>query len=430
VELTAEDVRWALDRTLAFGALGAWRWKQLAGLESSADVSVLDRYTLRLRLRRPHPYLDAYFFSATPMLTDSTTILAAGAAPDSWGSTWLSENNVAGFGPYRLVDLDSARMEFSARDDYWDGPFPAPGISVESVGSRGEALAELDSKAPVYLVGLRCDEVESLGNREDLLKVRSVGGHTSIEMNYHRAPFDDVRVRHALCHATPYGELIDKGLLGWARPWRSPLTTFDAGYTDRFWAYEPDFARATSLLRAAGYGSGFATALYVPNRPDAERLGALLVAAYARIGVELTVRYLETLPVGWVPPLYLRMECGHNFNEPSYDLAHDYVTIDPILPAPGMSVGIGTWFPRYIGSPELENRYRDLLLSETVDDREARITEFQKWVVEFAPSIFVAENIQVNVANSRVGAWVGDHTNRLVQTMQFQNCGTSYLPQA
>jgi hypothetical protein len=95
-----------------------------------------------------------------------------------------------------------------------------------------------------------------------------------------------------------------------------------------------------------------------------------------------------------------------------------------------MSVGIGTWFPRYIGSPELENRYRDLLLSETVDDREARITEFQKWVVEFAPSIFVAENIQVNVANSRVGAWVGDHTNRLVQTMQFQNCGTSYLPQA
>lgn len=144
----------------------------------------------------------------------------------------------------------------------------------------------------------------------------------------------------------------------------------------------------------------------------------------------MTLRDMRELPDGWTPPMYLRMECGHNFNEAVYDIAHDYVPLSGLAPGSAVREGIGSWFPRYPGSRLFEDKYRRVLDSATAPERRQRARDLQRTITRFAPCIFLAENLQINACTAAMAEWATDYSRRVVQTLQFQNCGTAYLPQA
>ncbi len=425
-ELGAEDIKWILERAFALNTFAAYRWGQIAGLPDAHDsIRVVDGHTLSFRLRAPNPHFATFFFSATPMIVDSAAIRSHATKADPWGTSWLSERHVAGFGPYGLDTIAPDTVAFSARPDYWGGSPRTSRVVAYRVGSRAEALSALDSREPAYVAGVRPDEIGVLRARSNVVISASWGGHTYIGMNYARPPFDDVRVRRALSCVTPYEAIVDKGFLGFARRWHGPVPSFDAWYADTPRDSAGGRRQAKALLAEAGYGAGFRTALYVGDRPDVHRIVEILVPAYREVGVELEIRNMNTVPAGWCPPLYLRVECGHNHNEPVYDLAHDYMPINPVLPAPGGWGGTDTWFGRYPGSRMLEDMYRTILVAPTSSDRRERCLKMQQAVVDFAPVVFIAENIQLNAANR---GWAHDYSDRLVQALQFQNCNSNYLP--
>ena len=126
--------------------------------------------------------------------------------------------------------------------------------------------------------------------------------------------------------------------------------------------------------------------------------------------------------------MYLRTECGHNISEAVYDFAHDYVPINPVLPAPGGLGGVDTWFGRYPGARELEDAYRSVLLARTHRKRQDMYMSAVRMVREFAPVIWLAENLQVNATSGSGAVLAGRFDSRLVQALQFQNCGSVYLP--
>src|SRR6185312_17227206 len=98
------------------------------------------------------------------------------------------------------------------------------------------------------------DETAALLGREDLSVIRTWAGHVSVEIDFTVAPFDDPRVRHALAHATPSDRIIKDGLLGLAKPWKSPVKSISQWYSDRAWDYGFDIVKARTLLAAAGHG--------------------------------------------------------------------------------------------------------------------------------------------------------------------------------
>lgn len=426
-ELTTDDVKWAFEKVFALNTHGAYRWGQMGGLDGPDDLDVVDKYTLRFKLRAPNPHLPAFLFCAAPLIVDSAEVRRNSTQSDPWGVGWLSTRQVAGFGPYTLEQFERDRMTFKGRDDYWAGPPPVTSVIVERVKSRAEALAALDQSEPAYVVGLRCDEAIALRGREDVFMSASWGSHAYLGMNYNRAPFNDVRVRQALSYATPYGDVIKDGFLGLARPWRGPIPTYDSWFATSYWQYETNKKRAKELLAAAGYGTGFETALYVPMRPDILRVAEILKAAYMDVGIDVELRDVSKIPGGRYPTFYLRAECGHNINEPVYDIAHDYALIDPILPSAHARGGIDTWVGSYPGSPALEDMLRDVLLAPTSQERLERCVRIQHAIVDFAPVVFLAENLQINAASRAAGEWMVNNQNRVVQALQFQNCGTGYV---
>jgi ABC-type transport system substrate-binding protein len=426
--LCAEDVKRTFDKAFALGTVGAYRWGQIVGLEDSSSVKVTGPSNIEFQLRSPNPHFPSFLFSGTPMVTDGRMLERHAAAHDPWAAEWMAAGNVAGYGAYDLEAASTDEIRFSARSYHWDEIEQPSRVAVTSIRSRRDALKMLDEPEPTYVVGLRSDEALALREKSNIWLNCSWAGHTYVSMNYNRPPFDDIRVRQALSYATPYREVIERGFLGLARPWRSPLSVFDAWYSDEHWTFHTNVSRARELLIEAGYSDGLTLNLYVPLRSDLIRVGELLRAAYALIGVMVELRDMSMVQPGWHPTFYLRAECGHNVNEPVYDIAHDHVLVKPLVNEGAVPEYVDTWFGAYPGSREFEGMYRAILLAPSDAERHWHCEQMQAAVVAAAPIIFLAENLQISAGNSAAPPQLRDFRNRVVQALHYQNANTSYLP--
>jgi ABC-type transport system substrate-binding protein len=422
-ELSAENIAWVYDKIDAQGVMAAWRWRQVVGVER---VEAIDHRTLRYYLRNPYPTFPNWLLSVSPNMVDSTAIRANSTAEDPWGIAWLNKH-VAGFGAYGLTEMDAEHLSFEPRIGHWTSPPDAP-LEVRKVATRSEALGLLDEARPVVLAGLTPDETVRLLPRDDLTLMRTWAGHISVEIDFTLAPFDDIRVRHALAFATPTAEIIADGLLGQGRAWRSPVKSISQWYSEDAWHYDFDIARARALLKEAGHGNGLRSDFYVASRPDSLRMAEIIVAAWRQAGIELVLRDLAEAPPGWLPPLFLRTECGHNLSEPIYDIAHDYAAMNPIFPLPGGPPHVGNWAPRWKKNDAATESFGALLCECDRNEKRRRFSELQSWLTDFGSSVFIAEGHQSIVGNRHVPKKLLSPQDRFFQALNHQNCTTGYLP--
>lgn len=423
-ELCADDILWLFSKCFNHQTLGSWRWRQSVGLE---EVAVLGPRTVRYKLRAGFEHFPNWLLSTTPNIVDSREIGRHVNDGDPWGISWLNAN-VAGFGAYDLEAIDAGGMTFAARSDYWMGRPPIGEVELRAVDTRPDGLALLDTSAPVVVVGPDPDELSKLIKREDLAVERVWAGHLSVEIDFTAPPFDDIRVRHALGLATPYAEIIDKGLLGFGRPWRSPVKGVSQWYEPSFWKYDTNLDQARQLLTDAGYGDGFDSDFYLRSRPDCDRIAQILQSAWRKIGVNITIKPTRSIPTGSMPPLHLRTECSHNLSEPIYDIAHDYVVIDPILPPPGGPKGAGLWRPRWERNDAIIEMFQAMLMESDKETKRVLFMAMQEKIVHFYSSIFLAENQHALVCNSNVPREFYHPGTRFFQALQYQNCTSNYLP--
>jgi hypothetical protein len=124
--------------------------------------------------------------------------------------------------------------------------------------------------------------------------------------------------------------------------------------------------------------------------------------------------------------LVLRTECGHNFNEPVYDISHDYIPTQPVVPDASGRVGVESWLSGYSTSSDFDRMYREILLAPNAAERKRRTVNMQDAIIGFAPFVYLAENLHVNVSN-HASPSMRDYGSRPVQALQFQNCNTSYI---
>ncbi len=422
-ELRAEDIAWVYDKIGAQGVMASWRWRQVVGVDA---VEAVDAHTLRYRLRNPYPTFPNWLLSVSPNMVDSRAIKEAATADDPWGVEWLN-GHVAGFGAYDLAAMHADHLRFTPRPGHWSHPVNAA-VELRKVGSRAEAIALLSEKRPVVLAGLSPDEAVELLARDDITVLRTWAGHNSVEIDFTQPPFDDARVRHALAFATPTDRIIAEGMLGQGRPWRSPVKGISQWYSDASWHFGHDVAKARELLRAAGHGAGLRSDFYLARRPDSERIAGIIAEAWRQAGIELVMRDIAEAPPGWLPPLFLRLECAHNLSEPIYDLAHDYAAMNPIFPLPGGPTHVGNWAPRWKKNEAAVERFSALLCECDRTAKRQRFDELQSWLTEFGSSVFLAEGQQVMVANRHVPAALLSTEGRFFQALNHQNCTTNYLP--
>lgn len=288
--MTAEDVKFTLDRITVEGAMGNGQTsprKGLMGPVQSVELTAPD--TVRITLSEPWPLLPAMLpFQEVVSKAFTEKVGTEGLATQAMGS-----------GPFRLVEWrkgDSIIME--RFDGYYGGAAGIPPVGPACVERAiFKVIPETASRVAALLAGevhiinelppFSINQVKSSG----VADVMTVNGTRSffLAMNNQGEIFDDIRVRQAVAHAIDKRLLVDRILGGNAAVIDGILSPDAFGKNTDLPSYGYDPERAKALLAEAGYPDGIDVTLDVEGafRDTAEALASLLTRAGIRTRVEV-----------------------------------------------------------------------------------------------------------------------------------------------
>jgi peptide/nickel transport system substrate-binding protein len=263
-ELTAEDVKFTYDRFLTEKA------NPLRFMLDPVDrVEVVDRYTVRFRLKEPFVWL-------VNMLANPTgTWIVAREVVDRYGDLKKPETAI-GTGPFMLERYEpNVKAVFRRHPEYFVSGLPwIDGVEWmvledESVQLAAYRTGQLDC-APWHQWVVRQQDLAALKKSHPQLVYRDFLSNVThgIYMRTDKPPFNDVRVRRAIAHAVDRQAVIDAVFLkGEPSPgisrglpeWSPRIDELGPGAK----YYRHDVKEARRLLAEAGHANGLRTQLNV-----------------------------------------------------------------------------------------------------------------------------------------------------------------------
>lgn len=289
--LTAEDVKFTLDRLTQDNAMNGQTSPRKDLLGPISSVTIVDPQTIRIQLSSPWPILPA-------MLPFQE--LVRKAFVEKVGANGMA-TQVDCVGPFKLVEWrrgDSIIMERFA--DYYGGSPEIPPVGparVDRVIFR--IIPENSSRVASLLAGevdiinelpvASMKQVEASGRAKVM---RANGTRTFfVALNTAKKPFDDPRVRKALNHAVDRKLIIERVLNGTAVPLNGVLSPQAFGFNASLPEYAYDPARTKALLAEAGHATGFS--LTIDTEGAFKDVAEAIASMLQRAGIKATVQVWE-----------------------------------------------------------------------------------------------------------------------------------------
>jgi len=205
-----------------------------------------------------------------------------------------------GTGPFYLVDYQKdAVIRYKAHPGYFKGKAPiddlvysiTPDASVRWQKTKAGECHVMPYPNPADLEAIRKDPNIELMSQPGL----NIG---YLAFNTTKKPFDDKRVRQALNMAINKKAIIDAVYLGAGVAAKNPIPPTMWSYNDDVKDYPFDPEAAKNLLAAAGLANGFETDLWAmpvqrPYNPNARRIGELMQADLAKVGIKAEIKSFE-----------------------------------------------------------------------------------------------------------------------------------------
>src|SRR5271169_1704661 len=265
--VTAEDVKWSLDRIVTAPILG--KAQLLTGSMTSADqFKVIDRLTFEVTLPKPDKLALPNLATVYPIIINSKLAKANATAEDPWAIAWLKEHT-AGSGAYVIESFKPGEQVIMKRSEAWNRRTPEKAASFKRVivqtvpepATRANLVERGDAD---ITVDLQASDVQALETK-GMLKVISTPQYNSvtfISMNNTIPPFDNINVRRAIAFALPYDDMFKAALFGRGAPlfgatWPDGQPTSGAYPIPQ--PVKLDLNRAKEFLKAAGMPDGFST---------------------------------------------------------------------------------------------------------------------------------------------------------------------------
>ena len=127
----------------------------------------------------------------------------------------------------------------------------------------------------------------------------------ALYLNHNEKPFDDIRVRQALCYAVNVQEIIDFVCDGYGVPVGSSMCpAFKKYFVEELSSYyTQDVEKAKQLLTEAGYPDGFTMTITVPsNYPQHVQAAQVLAQQLQAVGITAELKQVEWGT--WVSDVY------------------------------------------------------------------------------------------------------------------------------
>ncbi|GBU13805.1 glutathione ABC transporter periplasmic binding protein [Enterobacterales bacterium] len=248
------------------------------------SVTKVDDSTVLFTLKKPYP-------AFLNLLTTGASLMVSPTA-DKAGTL---DSKAVGTGPYKMAQYKTGEFVLEEKyPGYWGNKTAGPDdlkwtwSAEPSVMNMALQAGEADVINPVP------PQFATLLKNNPKFQLHESPGSAVfwVALNTDLKPLSDVRVRQALNFATDRAGLVRAIMSGFAIPANSPLAPVTAGYDKTLDPYPLNLEKAKALLKEAGVPDGFTMSIAVQGQ-DA-RIGQVLQSMWAKIGVKLDVRQMES----------------------------------------------------------------------------------------------------------------------------------------
>lgn len=244
--VTVDDVVWSIQRCAdAEGGSSL-----VESFSAVTDVTALDDKTVAITIAEP----DNEFFS----------YLTAAILPRDYDG---QDTAPVGTGPFKYVSRSAQDNVVLERfEDYWGVPAKLDKVTFKIMENPDSILMSLQSGAVDLCAHMTSARASQLGDDFNIAE-GTMNLVQALYLNHAEKPFDDVRVRQALCYAVDRQQILDLAFDGYGSLIGSSMYPafgkyFDDSLTDY---YAHDVEKAKALLADAGYPDGFDMTITVPS---------------------------------------------------------------------------------------------------------------------------------------------------------------------
>ena len=327
---TTEDVLYSFETCAAT----SWTSAVVEALSAVTDLRAEGNQVI-VTLNAPNPDFLSY--------VSSVSIVPAGYDQQA--------TQPVGTGPFKFVSRSvQENIILERHEDYYGTPAYLDRVTYRIYEDSNALFTALNSGALDLVAHLTSDQVSNLTNGYEVLE-GTMNLVQALYLNHAVEPFNDVRVRQALCYAVDVDAMLALTADGHGTKVGSsmyPAFTkyFDASLAD---AYPHDVEKAKALLAEAGYPDGFSFTITVPSnyQPHVDT-AEVLVEQLSQVGITAQIdlvdwntwledvygnRNFETTVVGFdssilnASGMLARWVTGSdqnmiNYSDPDYDAAY------------------------------------------------------------------------------------------------------------
>jgi len=286
------------------------------------------------------PLVAAFSVIQSVEAADSRTVVIKLSEPDNEFLSYMTTAIIpkdykdeatapVGTGPFKFVSRtaqDSIVLE--KFDGYWGTPAYLDKVTFKIIENADALLLALQSGSVDLCVHLTPTQVSQLGSGDYNIEEGTMNLAQALYLNNAQAPFDNEKVRQALCYAVDKQQVLDLAFDGYGTPIGSsmyPKLTkyFDDSLTDY---YTQNIDKAKQLLKDAGYPDGFSMTITVPSnyQPHVDT-AKVLVEQLKAIGVTATIQPVDWNT--WVSEVYT----NRNFQSTVVGVDASYMTARAML---------------------------------------------------------------------------------------------------
>jgi peptide/nickel transport system substrate-binding protein len=297
--VTAEDVKWSLDRTVLAKSLAPPQMTT-GSLFKADQFKIVDAHTLTVTLDKPDRLALANLCVPYAIMINSKLARQHATADDPWAMEWMKTNTAAS-GAYIVESHKPGESTVLRRNEKWVGgaggalPFFRRIIlqTVPEPATRANLIEHGDADLAIDLAASDIPSIEKSA-KSKVASIPQTNGFTHISMNTLMPPFDNPKVRQAVAAALPYEDMFKATIFGrgvrlYDGTWSGMPP--DSSFPQRI-PNKTDPARAKQLLTEAGFPNGFSTsfAFSTGQAATAEPLAALLKEALGKVGIQVDIQ--------------------------------------------------------------------------------------------------------------------------------------------
>lgn len=305
--------------------------------------------------------------------------------------------NPVGTGPFKFVSyspLESFVVEKNA--DYYGTPAYLDKVTFKIYASSDAAFLELMA-GKVHIFPYLTEEQATQLSQKYSIEVGTMNLVQALFLNNGAAPFDNVNVRQAFCHAINRQEILDMLSGGRGTLINSGMTPGLASYyNDGIAGYEYNPEKARLLLAEAGYTDGLEVTITVPSNYQYHMDTAqVIVEQLKKAGVTVKIEPVEWAT--WLSDVYKGREyqatvVGLDFNLAPSDVVKRYQSTANNNFVNYVNADYDTTFSKALGA---------------VDEQEkiAAYKELQTLLYEDAASVYIQDPALLTAVSKELGGY-------------------------